>query len=63
MIKRLNLSKLNKSLRREQKRNKRKYGMRRDGDSVKTIQRFQEKRKKKIWQQRRKEKEKFLEDE
>jgi len=57
------LSKLNKSLRREQKRNKRKYGMRRDGDSVKTIQRIQEKRKKKIWQQRRKEKEKFLEDE
>ena len=57
------MSKLNKSLRREQKRNKRKYGMRRDGDSVKTIQRIQEKRKKKIWQQRRKEKEKFLEDE
>ena len=60
-LKILNTNKLDKSLRRENKRNKRKYGMKRDGDSVKIIQKEQIKRKDKIIKKRRKIKEEYLE--
>jgi len=52
----INTSKLDKSLRRERKKQKGKNGMRRDGDSVKVIQRIQKKRRDEIWNKRRKEK-------
>jgi len=57
----INTSKLDKSLRRERKKQKGKNGMRRDGDSVKVIQRIQKKRRDEIWNKRRKEKEAVLE--
>ena len=57
----INTSKLDKSLRRERKKQNSKNGMRRDGDSVKVIQRIQKKRRDEIWNKRRKEKEAVLE--
>ena len=57
----LNTNKLEKSLRREKKRNKKKYGMQRDGDSVKIIQKEQQKRRDKVIKKRRKVKEEYLE--
>ena len=57
----INTSKLDKYLRRERKKQKGKNGMRRDGDSVKVIQRIQKKRRDEIWNKRRKEKEAVLE--
>ena len=53
MITRINTAKLQRSLKRERKRNKRTNGMKTDGASVKNIQRIQQERAIKI-QQRRK---------
>lgn len=50
------MAKLEKSLRREKKINKRKYGMRRDGDSAKLLQKELEKRASKIRKKNRKRK-------
>ena len=61
MIKITNTNKLDKALRRDRKRKKNQYGMKRDGDSVKVIQREQEKRKDAVIQKRRRQKQEYLE--
>ena len=48
---------IDKALRREHKRKKDRYGHQRDGDSVKTIQRLQQKRRDQILRKKRREKE------
>jgi hypothetical protein len=48
---------IDKALRRENKRRKEKYGHQRDGDSVKHIQRLQQKRRDQILKKKRREKE------
>lgn len=48
---------IDKAMRREHKRKKERYGHQRDGDSVKHIQRIQQKRRDQILQKRRREKE------
>ena len=48
---------INKAIKRDSKRNKKRSGMRRDGDSVKTIERIQRKRRDQLLQKKRKAKE------
>lgn len=57
----INTSRLDKSLRREHKHNKRKHGHRRDGDSVKLIVKIQSKKRDDALKRKRKAKEEFLE--
>jgi len=52
--------KLDKALRRDNKLNRRRHGMKRDGDSVKIIQKEQEKRKDTIKKKNRDQKEDLL---
>jgi hypothetical protein len=56
----VNYKGLNRALNREKKRRKTKLGMRRDGDSVKNIERIQKKRKDKILKKYRVQKEEML---
>lgn len=51
---------LDRALRRDVRKNKKKSGMRRDGDSVKNIERIQKKRKDKLIKKRRIQKEVLL---
>jgi len=55
------MSKITKALRRDKKRYKKINGMKRDGDSVKNIQRIQQKRRTKIINKNRQAKEKLWE--
>jgi len=55
------VSNINKAIKRDRKINKRRYGMRRDGDSVKVIQKQQQKRRDKAIAKGRKTKEEFIE--
>lgn len=52
------MPKLDKALRRDRKRDKRKYDHRRDGDSVKELQRILEKKRAEVLKKKREEKEK-----
>ena len=61
-VKIINTNKLDKSLRRERKRKKNRYGHTRDGDSVKVIQKIQQKRRDQIIKKKRKVKEELLEE-
>jgi len=54
--------KIDKSIRRESRINKRRNGMQRSGDSVKTIEKIQRKRRDNILNKRREQKEKLLEE-
>lgn len=51
---------LDRALRRDTRKNKKKNGMRRDGDSVKNIERIQKKRRDKIIKKQRLQKEAIL---
>ncbi len=53
------MAKLEKSLRREKKINKKKFGMRRDGDSVKLLQKLAKKKATLLKKKRIKEKERM----
>lgn len=56
------MAKLEKSLRRERKGRRKQYGMRRDGDSVKTIQKIQEKKSSVIKKKKQREEDELLEE-
>ena len=54
--------KIDKAIRRESKINRRRNGMQRSGDSVKTIEKIQRKRRDNILNKRREQKERILEE-
>lgn len=56
----VNYSRLDRAIRRDTRKSKKKNGMRRDGDSVKNIERIQKKRKDKIIKKQRIQKEVML---
>ena len=56
----VNYKGLDRALNREKKRRKKQVGMRRDGDSVKNIERIQKKRKDKLIKKHRVQKEEML---